>query len=48
MKELPVVLFSSHITEALRKKGAQRGADDQIGKPDLPSLTSRIRDLINA
>ena len=48
LKELPVVLFSSHITEALRKKGEQLGADDQIGKPDLPTLTSRIRDLINA
>ena len=48
LKALPVVLFSSHITEALRKKGEQLGADDQIGKPDLPSLTSRIRDLISA
>lgn len=43
---VPVVLFSSHITEALRQKGLSLGADDQISKPDLPSLAHRIRDLI--
>ena len=43
---VPVVLLSSHITEALRQKGLSLGADDQISKPDLPSLAHRIRDLI--
>lgn len=46
LQKLPVVLFSSHITEALRKKGQQFGADDQVGKPDLPTLTKRIRAFI--
>lgn len=46
LKELPVVLFSSLITEALRHKGEAVGADDQISKPDLPSLTRRVRGLI--
>ena len=43
---LPVVLFSSLITEALRHKGQSVGADDQISKPDLPTLTQRVRSII--
>ncbi len=46
LQKLPVVLFSSHITEALRKKGENLGANDQVSKPDLPSLTKRIRAFI--
>ncbi len=46
LQKLPVILFSSHITEALRKKGAQLGANDQVGKPDLPMLTERVRALL--
>ena len=46
LQKLPVVLFSSHITEALRKKGEQLGANDQVSKPDLPTLTQRIRAFI--
>lgn len=42
----PVVLFSSLITDTLRHKGESVGADDQISKPDLPSLTKRVRTLI--
>lgn len=42
----PVVLFSSLITDTLRHKGEAVGADDQISKPDLPSLTKRVRTLI--
>ena len=48
LQKLPVVMFSSHITGALRQKGEQLGADDQISKPDLPSLTTRIQSLIGA
>lgn len=44
--KLPIVLFSSHITEALRQKGVELQADDQISKPDLPVLTERVRALI--
>lgn len=46
LQKLPVVLFSSLITDALRHKGASVGADDQISKPDLPSLTERVAGLI--
>ena len=46
LKVLPVVLFSSLITDALRHKGMAVGADDQISKPDLPKLTSRVRTII--
>lgn len=48
LKKIPVVLFSSLITDALRHKGASVGADDQISKPDLPTLTKRVRSLIAA
>lgn len=44
---LPVVLFSSLITDALRHKGVAVGADDQVSKPDLPGLTRHVRDLIS-
>lgn len=44
---LPVVLFSSLITDALRHKGIAVGADDQVTKPDLPSLTHKVRALIS-
>lgn len=43
---LPVVLFSSLITDALRHKGEAVGADEQVSKPDLPGLTQRVRELI--
>lgn len=46
LNQLPVILFSSHITDALRQKGVELKADDQIAKPDLPMLTRRVRDLI--
>ena len=46
LKGLPVVLFSSLITQALRHKGEAAGADDQISKPDLPTLTHRLRSII--
>ena len=46
MSNLPVMLFSSLITDALRHKGVAVGADDQVSKPDLPGLTQHVRDLI--
>lgn len=46
VSNLPVVLFSSLITDALRHKGVAVGADDQVTKPDLPSLTHKVRSLI--
>ena len=46
LQKIPVVLFSSLITDALRHKGESVGADDQISKPDLPTLTRRVRSFI--
>ena len=44
--KLPVILFSSLISEVVRQKGIQSGADDQIAKPDLHELTHRTKTLI--
>ena len=44
-KDLPVILFSSLITEKLIHKGQSVGADGQFSKPDL-SLLGFMRDLI--
>ncbi|MDR3358325.1 MAG: response regulator [Desulfovibrio sp.] len=46
-KDMPVILFSSLITDALRAKGAKVGADRQVSKPDLPGLNNIIRGLID-
>lgn len=46
LQKLPVILFSSLITESLRHKGVAVGADDQVSKPDLPTLTERAKGLI--
>jgi len=48
LQKLPVVLFSSIMTDVLRRKGQSAGADDQISKPDLPGLTKRMRAVIAA
>jgi two-component system chemotaxis response regulator CheV len=41
-RHIPVLLFSSLITEDTRHKGEQVGADDQLAKPDLPRLVQII------
>ena len=46
MQQLPVILFSSLITEALHARGVKVGADRQVSKPDLPGLNKIIRELI--
>lgn len=48
LKQLPVILFSSIIIDVMRVKGEKVGADDQVSKPDLPSLARRTKDLIEA
>ncbi|AGW13435.1 chemotaxis protein [Megalodesulfovibrio gigas] len=45
LKQTPVLLFSSLITESLRHKGEAVGADDQISKPDIKTLAERTRAL---
>lgn len=44
--KLPVVLYSSIITPALRHKGEYVGADDQVSKPELHMMAKRALDLI--
>lgn len=46
LKKLPVVLFSSIITDKLRHKGIDVGADDQISKPEVTHLAKRVYALI--
>jgi two-component system chemotaxis response regulator CheV len=48
LRQLPVILFSSLITDKLRHKGQAAGADDQISKPEVTQLTQRARALIEA
>jgi two-component system chemotaxis response regulator CheV len=45
LKEVPVILYSSIITDELRHKGESVGADCQVSKPDLeriPELAVRL------
>jgi len=46
LKALPVILFSSLITDRLRHKGESVGADDQVSKPNITDLTRRAFELI--
>lgn len=45
---VPVILFSSLITEENRKKGEQVGADMQIPKPDLADIVLLVDKFIHA
>ena len=47
LKQIPVILFSSLITDRLRHKGEAVGADDQVSKPDITTLTRRAYELIS-
>lgn len=46
LKQLPVLLFSSLITEKLKHKGVSVGADGQISKPEVGTLAKRAAQLI--
>lgn len=46
LRKLPVILFSSLISDKLRHKGDAVGADDQITKPQIGILASRAKELI--
>ena len=48
LNKLPVILFSSLITDKLRHKGDSVGADDQISKPEVTQLARRAMALIRA
>ena len=46
LKKLPVILFSSLITEEMKIKGRQLDADAQISKPEIASLVSIIEGFV--
>ncbi len=46
LNKIPVILFSSVITDTIRHKGQSVGADDQISKPELVELAKRALQLI--
>ena len=46
LSKLPVLIFSSLITEDLRHKGDQVGAEDQISKPEIAELVLKIDQFI--
>ncbi|MHC1700974.1 MAG: chemotaxis protein [Humidesulfovibrio sp.] len=46
LKELPVILFSSIISDKLRHKGDAVGADDQVSKPEITQVAKRAMALI--
>ena len=44
--KIPILLFSSMINEALRRKGEALGADDQVTKPELDDLIDRMEQCV--
>lgn len=48
LRRLPIVIFSSLITEEMRIKGKQLGADEQLSKPEIGHLVKVIDDLLDA
>lgn len=46
LKSIPVVIFSSLITEEMRAKGRELGADEQLSKPEIGQLVSVIDELL--
>ena len=46
LKDIPVILFSSLITDKLRHRGETVGADDQVSKPEITYLAQRAAVLI--
>jgi two-component system chemotaxis response regulator CheV len=48
LKKIPVVIFSSLITEEMRIKGKQLGANEQLSKPEIGHLVEVIDHLVTA
>lgn len=46
LKDLPVIIFSSLVTEDLYHKGFSVGCDAQISKPDIAKLVETIDELV--
>lgn len=47
LRKIPVVLFSSLISEEMRIKGKQVGADEQLSKPEIGHLVSVMDQLLS-
>ena len=46
LKHIPLVIFSSLITEEMRIKGKELGADEQMSKPEIGHLVAVIDQLL--
>lgn len=46
LKKIPVIIFSSLINEAMRRKGKELGADEQLSKPEIGHLVEVIDHLM--
>lgn len=46
LRKIPVILFSSLISEEMRIKGKQIGADEQLSKPEIGHLVSIMDQLL--
>ena len=46
LKNIPVIIFSSLVTEDMRKNGDMLGADAQISKPEIGSLVETMDNII--
>lgn len=47
LKDLPVVIFSSLITDTLKHKGESVGADAQLSKPEIVNLVGAVDSLLS-
>ena len=45
-KHLPLIIFSSLITEEMRRKGRDLGADEQLTKPEIGHLVDVMDHLL--
>ena len=48
LQHIPLVIFSSLITEEMRIKGKELGADEQMSKPEIGHLVYVIDQLLAA
>ena len=46
LKKIPVIIFSSLITEEMHRKGKELGADEQMSKPEIGRLVEVIDHLL--
>ena len=46
LPRIPVMIFSSIVNDAVRKKGAELGADAQISKPQIGEMAEMLKQLL--